>query len=89
MTTVLYCTELYCTVLNHTFTSLADTYLLIKLFMLGPLDKKFADGWWHCNYSFKLQGTTLRLVVLIAPPKNDLKSCILMGESPPQSFGAI
>ena len=46
MTTVLYhtipyCMVLYCTVLNHTFTSLADTYLLIKLFMLGPLDKSF------------------------------------------------
>ena len=35
----------FCTVLNHTFTSLADTYLLIKLFMLGPLDKKFYGGW--------------------------------------------
>ena len=30
--------------LKHTVTSLADTHLLIKLFMLGPLDKKF-DGW--------------------------------------------
>ena len=39
--TILYYTELNCTVLNHTFTSLADTYLLIKLFMLGPLDKSF------------------------------------------------
>ena len=25
--------------------------------MLGPLDKKFSGGWWwHCNYSYKLQG---------------------------------
>ena len=27
--------------------------------MLGPLDKKFygvGGGWWHCNYSYKLQG---------------------------------
>ena len=51
MTTVLYCTV----------TSLADTHLLIKLFVHGPLDKKFS-GWvvvggWHCNYSFKLQGS--------------------------------
>ena len=29
------------TVLYHTVTSLADTHLLIKLFMLGPLDKSF------------------------------------------------
>ena len=28
----------------HTFTSLADTYLLIKQFMLGPLDKSFLGG---------------------------------------------
>ena len=32
-------------VLYHTVTSLADTHLLIKLFMLGPLDKKFYGGW--------------------------------------------
>ena len=28
--------------------------------MLGPLDKSFmvgGGGWWHCNYSFKLQGS--------------------------------
>ena len=45
--TVMYCmyhTVLYCTILC-TVTSLADTHLLIKLFMLGPLDKKF-HGWW-------------------------------------------
>ena len=30
--------------MNHTFTSLADTYLLFKLFMLGPLDKSFMGG---------------------------------------------
>ena len=29
----------YGTVLYHTVPSLADTHLLIKLFMLGPLDK--------------------------------------------------
>ena len=50
MTTVLlsnvpFCTVLYCTIL-YTVTSLADTHLLIKLFMLGPLDKKFYGGWW-------------------------------------------
>ena len=38
--TVLYHSVLYCTILC-TVTSLADTHLLIKLFMLGPLDKKF------------------------------------------------
>ena len=30
--------------LYHTVNFLSDTHLLIKLFMLGPLDKKFA-GW--------------------------------------------
>ena len=35
---VLYHTILYCTIL-YTVTSLADTHLLIKLFMLGPVDK--------------------------------------------------
>ena len=53
MTTLLYCTVLYSMVLYHTVlyctilytvTSLADTHLLIKQFMLGPLDKKFS-GW--------------------------------------------
>ena len=43
MTTVLYCTIVSCTVLYHikyyNVTSLTDTHLLIKLFMLGPLDK--------------------------------------------------
>ena len=52
---------LYCTVLYNTVPSLADTHLLIKLFMLGPLDKSFmgggGGGGWHCNYSFKLQGS--------------------------------
>ena len=38
--TVLYHCVLYCTIL-YTVTSLADTHLLIKLFMLGPLDKSF------------------------------------------------
>ena len=42
--TVLYHSVLYCTILC-TVTSLADTHLLIKLFMLGPLDKKFYGGW--------------------------------------------
>ena len=42
--TILYCNilyhaVLYCTLLYHTFTFLDDTHLLIKLFMLGPLDK--------------------------------------------------
>ena len=32
---------LYHILLYHTVTSLADTHLLIKLFMLGPLDKSF------------------------------------------------
>ena len=32
--------------MNHTDTALANTYLLIKLFMLGPLDKKFYGGGW-------------------------------------------
>ena len=50
--TVLYCTVLYCTIL-YTVTSLADTHLLIKPCMLGPLDKSLM----HCNYSFKLQGS--------------------------------
>ena len=59
---VLYHSVLYCTIL-YTVTSLADTHLLIKLFMLGPLDKSFlvvvvvVVGGWHCNYSFKLQGS--------------------------------
>ena len=53
MTTVLYSNVPFCTVLYHsvlyctilcTVTSLADTHLLIKLFMLGPLDKKFYGG---------------------------------------------
>ena len=43
---VLYCTVPYCTVLYHTVTSLPDTHLLIKPFMLGPLDKKFCGGGW-------------------------------------------
>ena len=55
--TVPYCTTLYCTLLYHTVTFLDDTHLLIKLFMLCPLDKSLVGGWWwHCNYSFKLQG---------------------------------
>ena len=62
--TVLYSTVLYCTVLYHTVTSLADTHLLIKQFMLGPLDKKFYGGWWHCNYSYKLQGSRGDLEIL-------------------------
>ena len=40
-TFVPYCTVPYYTVLYHTVTSLADTHVLIKLFMLGPLDKNF------------------------------------------------
>ena len=79
MTTVLYCTVLYCTVpyhivLYHTVTSLAEIHLLIKLFMLGPLDKSFmVVGGWHCNYSFKLQGSrgdleSLSLVELDSRP---------------------
>ena len=53
MTTVLYSNVPFCTVLYHsvlyctilcTVTSLADTHLLIKLFMLGPLDKSFMVG---------------------------------------------
>ena len=39
-------------------TSLVDTYLLIKLLVLGRLDKSLVGGGgWHCNYSFKLQGS--------------------------------
>ena len=38
---------MYYTALYHLVTSLVDTHLLIKLFMLGPLDKKFYGGvWW-------------------------------------------
>ena len=53
-------------------TSIADTHLLIKLFMLGPLDKSLVGGW-HCNYSFKLQGSrgdleSLSLVELDSRP---------------------
>ena len=44
MTTVLYSKVMYHAVLYHTVTSLADTHLLIKLFMLGPLDKSFMGG---------------------------------------------
>ena len=76
MTTVLYSNVPFCTVLYHsvlnctilcTVTSLADTHLLIKLFMLGPLDKKFygwVGGGWHCNYSFKLQGMEPSLIAI-------------------------
>ena len=35
---------MYCTALYHTVPSLADTHLLIKLFMLGPLDKSLVVG---------------------------------------------
>ena len=46
--TVLCFLFLYRTVLyhikDHNVTSLADTHLLIKLFMLGPLDKSFMGG---------------------------------------------
>ena len=48
--------------------------------MLGPLDKSFmvvvvgGGGGWHCNYSFKLQGSrgeleSLSLVELDSGPK--------------------
>ena len=57
----------YCTVLYYTVTSLIDTHLLIKLFVLGPLDKSLLVGGWHCNYSFKLQGS-----------RGDLKSLCLV-----------
>ena len=58
-------------------TSLADTHLLIKLFMLGPLDKSLVvggGGGWHYNYSLKLWGSrgeleSLSLVELDSRPK--------------------
>ena len=54
-------------------TSLVDTYLLIKLLVLGRLDKGLVCGW-HCNYSFKLQGSrgdleSLPLVELDSRPR--------------------
>ena len=42
--TILYCTVQYRNVLHYTVTSLADTHLLIKLFMLGHLDKSLVVG---------------------------------------------
>ena len=45
--------------------------------MLGPLDKSFMGGvWWHCNYSFKLQGSrgdleSLSLVELDSRPREN------------------
>ena len=55
--TVLYGTVMYSTVPQSTVlynivqygTSLVNTYLLIKLLMLGHLDKSLVVGGWHCN----------------------------------------
>ena len=59
-------------------TSLVDTYLLIKLLVLGRLDKSLVGGGggWHCNYSFKLQGSrgdleSLPLVELDSRPREN------------------
>ena len=53
---VLYCTVQYFTTCCFScwYTPLGEW---IKPLVLGPLDKKFSSGWWHCNYSFKLQGS--------------------------------
>ena len=53
--------------------------------MLGHLDKKFSGGgggWWHCNYSFKLQGSrgdleSLPLVELDSRPRVVLYCTVL------------
>ena len=86
MTTVLYSSQPYCTVVSHTVlyssqlcctvlysSQLYCTHLLIKLFMLGPLDKSLVVVGWHCNYSLKLQGSrgdleSLSLVELDSRP---------------------
>ena len=50
---------------------LADTHLLIKLFMLGPLDKKFMSGWWWCwwvTLQLWLQAPGRRITLSIKNP---------------------
>ena len=74
------------------FLLLVDTYLLIKLLMVGHLDKKFSGGgggWWHCNYSFKLQGSrgdleSLPLVELDSRPResNSWTPSLTIGHHP-------